>query len=114
MKLHINTLKSYGESAIAFLTAGCVMSPIVVPVVQPQQHRSSIFQAVRGVARAVNRAARLNPALLQNAQSSSTQMRLAGIAGKREQVMQRLNNIYTVNKIDTLPASLLDTQPRTV
>lgn len=98
MKLHINTLKSYGESALAFLTAGCVMSPIVVPVVQTQQHRSSLFPAIRGVARSVSRAARLNPALLQNAQIASTQMRLASIAGKREQVMQRLNNIYSVSK----------------
>ena len=97
MNIALNTLTAYGESALAFLTAGCFMAPLTVPVTRyvVPANRGGVMSAVRGVTRSVNRALQHSPELRSCVNAQAVGKRLAHIDGQKEQVMQRLSNIYT-------------------
>lgn len=97
MNIALNTLTAYGESALAFLTAGCFMAPFSVPVTRyvVPANRGGVMSAVRGVTRSVNRTL-LHSSEMRNCVNAQTiGNRLAHIDGRKEQVMQRLSNIYS-------------------
>lgn len=98
MKRVINSLVAFGESALAFLTAWCMMAPVSLPKVHLFSHRSSILPAVHGVSRSLSKAASRSSEMRQCIKLSSLDNQLASISLIRNQVMQQINSVYSASE----------------